>query len=110
MEDCIFCKIVSRDIDTPLIYEDDKVVAFNDVNPQAPFHILIIPKIHIASVKETEDKNLLGHMLSAGNQIAEKNGMEDFRYIINTGEKAGQTVFHLHLHLLGGRKMNWPPG
>jgi len=110
MEDCIFCKIASGEISTELIYEDEEVVAFRDINPQAPFHVLIIPRIHISSVKETDDKSLIGHMFVAGNKIAEKNGIEDFRYIINTVEQAGQTVFHLHLHLLGGRVMNWPPG
>ncbi len=110
MEDCIFCKIVSGEISTELIYEDEEVVAFRDINPQAPFHVLIIPRVHIPSAKEADDKSLIGKMFFAGNQIAEKNGIEDFRYIINTGEQAGQTVFHLHLHLLGGRVMNWPPG
>ena len=111
MEDCIFCKIASGEINTDLIYEDEDVVAFRDINPQAPFHVLLIPRIHISSIKEEiKNKSLIGKMFLAGNQIAKKNGIEDFRYIINTGEQAGQTVFHLHLHLLGGRVMNWPPG
>ena len=110
MSDCIFCMIGAGDIPAELLYEDEKVLAFRDVNPQGPFHILIIPRDHYPSIKEIRDECLIGQMFNAGNRIAEENKIKDFRYIINTGEDAGQTVFHVHLHLIGGRKMTWPPG
>jgi histidine triad (HIT) family protein len=109
-ENCIFCRIAEGKFNTEFLYSDEKVVAFRDVNPQAPFHILIIPRDHYNSVKDVKNADLLGHMFSVGNQVARENDIESFRYVINTGEEAGQTVFHLHLHLLGGRAMSWPPG
>lgn len=109
-EKCIFCKIAGGEFDTEFLYSDERAVVFRDLNPQAPFHILIIPKEHFRSIKEVKDKELIGHLFSVGNIVAEENGVKDFRYVINTGEDAGQTVFHLHLHLLGGRSMQWPPG
>ncbi len=110
MSDCLFCKISSGEIKSEFLFEDDKVVVFRDIDPQGPFHILIIPKEHYTSIKDVKDESLIGHMFYAGNRVAEENNVENFRYIINTGEEAGQTVFHVHLHLIGGRKMTWPPG
>ncbi len=108
--DCLFCKISSKKFDTHFVYEDDKVLAFNDISPQAPVHILVIPKEHFNSIKEISDKELTGHLLMVCNLIAKEKKLENFRIVLNTGEEAGQSVFHLHVHLLGGRKMNWPPG
>lgn len=115
MSDCIFCKIANKEIPTQAVYEDDMVIAFNDLEPQAPVHVLVIPKKHIDSLLATtaEDKELLAHitcevipMLAKKLNIAE-NG---FRTVVNTGKEGGQTVQHLHFHLLGGRSMQWPPG
>ncbi len=110
MNDCIFCRIISGEIPSEFLYEDEKVAAFRDIEPQAPFHILIIPKEHFTSIKDMKDESLIGYLFKTGNKIAAENKIENFRYIINTGEEAGQTVFHVHLHLIGGRKMTWPPG
>ena len=114
MSDCIFCHIVARTIPAALIYEDDLVVAFDDINPQAPTHTLVIPRKHVASIAELQDSDvgLLGHLMLTGNKIATLKGIADagYRFVINTGVDGGQTVFHLHLHVLGGRHMAWPPG
>jgi histidine triad (HIT) family protein len=111
MTDCIFCKIAAGEFNTEFIAETDDYAAFNDLNPQAPVHVLVIPKKHSASLNETESKELLGTLLSGAKEVAEKTGIADgYRVVINTGREAGQTVFHLHLHVLGGREMNWPPG
>lgn len=114
VENCLFCKIVAGDIPGDAVYEDDDVYAFRDINPAAPTHILIIPKKHIASVEEAtpEDETLMGKLLLKANHIAEQEGLTEdgFRYVINTGGHGGQTVFHIHLHILGGRQMVWPPG
>lgn len=110
MDDCLFCKISSGEIPSELLYKDEKVVAFRDINPQGPFHVLIIPRDHYTSIKDVNDESLIGHLFSIGNRIARENNIDNFRYIINTGEEAGQTVFHVHLHLIGGRRMTWPPG
>ena len=113
MSDCIFCKIANKEIDSKLIFEDDKVVAFRDLNPQAPQHILIIPKKHFANILEATDKELVAHIfVDVVPQIAKIVGVEEsgFRLVINTGKEGGQTVEHLHIHLLGGRDMQWPPG
>ncbi len=110
-QDCIFCKIAAGQIgDT--IYQDDEVTAFKDINPQAPVHILIIPNKHIASLNETgaEDQALLGQLILAAPKIARQQGLTAYRLVINTGAQSGQSVFHIHLHLLGGRNMHWPPG
>ena len=111
--DCIFCKIANKEIDSKLIFEDDKVVAFRDLNPQAPQHILIIPKKHFANILEATDKELVAHIfVDVVPQIAKIVGVDEsgFRLVINTGKEGGQTVEHLHIHLLGGRDMQWPPG
>jgi len=113
MSETIFDKIISKEIPAEIVYEDEQCLAFKDVNPQAPIHILIIPKKSIAKVADadTEDQNILGYLLLKASEIAETLGVKDaFRLVINNGEEAGQTVFHLHIHLLAGRPLNWPPG
>ena len=113
MADCIFCKIANKEIDSKLIFEDDKVVAFRDLNPQAPQHILIIPKKHFANILEVDDKELAAHIfVDVVPEIAKIVGVAEtgFRLVVNTGKEGGQTVEHLHVHLLGGRDMQWPPG
>ena len=109
----IFKKIIDKEIPTDILYEDDFCIAFNDINPQAPIHILIIPKKEIPqlSLSDENDCELLGKLLIAANKIAEDHDAKDaFRIVINNGAKAGQSVFHLHLHLLAGRPLSWPPG
>ena len=114
MSETIFHKIINKEIDSEIIYEDDLVIAISDINPVASTHILVIPKKTIPKLSEskTEDKELLGHMLLVCKDIAEqKNLSEDgYRVVINNGENAGQTVFQLHMHVLGGRDFSWPPG
>lgn len=111
----IFSKIIAKEIPADIVYENEDVLAFRDINPQAPVHILIIPKIEIAStllLKSAEHSLLLGAMYDAANEIAQKEGIHEsgFRLVINCGDDGGQEVYHLHMHLLGGRKMQWPPG
>lgn len=113
MSDTLFSKIINREINAEIVYEDEFCLAFNDINPQAPVHILVIPKKPIAMISdaETTDQELLGHLLLKATTIARDHGYSDaFRLIINNGEKAGQTVFHLHIHILAGRNFSWPPG
>lgn len=112
--DCIFCKIVSGEIPSDKVYEDEKMLAFRDLNPEAPQHVLIIPKVHLSSVSDATDEHieLLGYMQIKIVEIAKKLGINKtgFRIVANTGDEGGQTVHHLHYHLLGGRFMQWPPG
>jgi len=114
MSDCIFCKIVGREIPARVVYEDDVLLAFEDIRPQAPVHILIIPKDHFASLAEASEKKsaLLGRLLLQAKDIARLKNLEGtgYRIVLNTGRDSGQDVPHLHFHLLGGRKMTWPPG
>lgn len=114
MNDCLFCKIVSGDIPSLKVYEDDTVYAFNDIEPQAPVHIIIIPKVHIASGNELNDENsaFVGHIFSVAAKIAKDMGFADngWRIVNNCGVDGGQTVGHLHFHLLAGRNLQWPPG
>lgn len=115
MSDCIFCKIANKEIDSKIIYEDEKVLAFRDLSPQAPQHVLIIPKKHFDDVTKlaAEDSELVAHIfVTVIKKIAAELGVEEsgFRLVINTGKDGGQTVGHLHIHVLGGRFMNWPPG
>lgn len=110
MSDCIFCKIAAGAFNTPFVYEDDQVVAFRDIQPQAPVHIIIIPRAHTPSIREMDDETRVGHLFTVANTVAKRLGVSDFRLVINAGEQAGQSVFHLHLHLLAGRAMTWPPG
>ena len=112
-KDTLFGKIIRREIPADIVYEDDLCLAFRDITPQAPTHILVIPKQPIAmlSAAQAEDKALLGHLLFAASEIARQQKLDSgYRVVINTGEDGGQTVFHLHLHLLGGRALGWPPG
>lgn len=111
--DCLFCNIVKGQIPSEKVYEDNDVYAFKDVNPEAPIHILIIPKRHIKSVDELEetDKELVGHIFLVAKKLAKENKLENgYRLVSNIGEEGGQSVKHLHFHLLGGRSFNWPPG
>lgn len=113
MEDCLFCKIVKKEIPSGIVFENDKLLAFEDINPQAPTHILIIPKEHFASLKEIpeEKRDILAELLLAARLIAEEKGLSGgYRIVLNTGQESGQAVFHIHFHLLGGREMTWPPG
>ena len=114
MIDCLFCKILKGEIPAAIIYEDERMIAFKDINPQAPLHALIVPKRHIASLNDLvpEDDALVGEMIRRAAAIARQHGYADrgFRTVFNTNAEAGQTVFHLHLHVLAGRGLTWPPG
>ena len=114
MADCLFCKMVSGEIPPDTVYEDDDILAFKDINPQAPLHVLIIPKAHIATVNDLSDANAatVGRLFLTAKQIAADNDLTEpgYRLVMNCNADAGQTVFHIHLHLLGGRPMTWPPG
>ncbi len=114
MKSCIFCDIVAGRAPSELLYEDERAVAFADINPQAPTHLLVIPREHIPSLAcaEEQHRDLLGHLLLVGAELARQRGMDGpgFRTVINTNAAAGQTVFHIHVHILGGRSMGWPPG
>ena len=111
--DCIFCKIINGEIPSSLIYEDERVIAFNDINPQAPVHYLVIPKEHIKSANcvNEHNKELMGHIIFVASKIAKEENLENgYRIINNCGDDGGQTVDHIHFHILGKRKMLWPPG
>lgn len=112
MTDTIFSKIINKEIPADIVYEDDLSIAFNDISPEAPTHILVVPKKAIPKLSEIneEDENLLGHLLIVAKKITDDNNIKDFRLVINNGSGAGQTVFHLHLHILAGRNFGWPPG
>jgi histidine triad (HIT) family protein len=112
MSDCLFCKIAAKQIPAKLVHEDDELIAFRDIAPQAPTHILLIPKRHVASLAELDDPALAGRMLLAARHIAVAEGLHKtgWRTVFNTGPDGGQTVHHLHVHILGGRAMTWPPG
>jgi histidine triad (HIT) family protein len=114
MADCLFCKIISGEIPTDLVYEDKNKVAFRDINPQAPTHILIIPREHIETLNDINQSHgeLLGAMQLTASYLAKEEGIyeEGYRTVFNCNRAAGQTVFHIHLHLLGGRSLDWPPG
>lgn len=112
-DDCIFCKIIAGQIPSDKVFEDDRVFAFRDIQPTAPTHILVVPKQHIPTLTHLsiEDSALMGHMIYATTQIATQEGVDQgYRLVVNNGEQGGQAVFHVHLHLLGGRRMGWPPG
>ncbi|MEN8265307.1 MAG: histidine triad nucleotide-binding protein [Nitrospirota bacterium] len=112
--DCLFCKIINKEIPAKIIYENEDIVAFEDINPQAPVHFLVIPKQHISTSLDItdEDNELIGRLYQAANKIARDRGIaeEGFRLVMNCNAGAGQTVFHIHIHVLGGRAMHWPPG
>ena len=112
--DCIFCKIINREIPSSIVYEDEYCLGFRDVDPQAPFHVLFVPKKHIQDITQVtkEDRVYIDHILDAINSVASENGLDKdgFRIVINTGKDGGQTVPHLHFHVLGKRALDWPPG
>ena len=114
MSDCLFCSIAAGDIPSQEVYSDDDFFAFRDINPQAPTHIQLIPRKHFPTILDIqeEDAGLMGRMLMVANEIAKKEGVdvEGVRYVINCNEGAGQTIFHIHLHIVGGRRLGWPPG
>jgi len=114
MPDCLFCKIITREIPSSVVYEDDRVFAFNDINPQAPTHVLVVPRKHIATLNDltSDDDQLAGEIVRRAAAIAKQRGISNggYRTVFNTNSEAGQTVFHIHLHLIGGRPMHWPPG
>jgi len=114
MPDCIFCKIINREIPSDIVYEDEKVLAFRDVDPKAPFHVLVIPKEHIKSANEITAANssIVSYIFEVIAKIAKDNGIADngYRIVNNCGESAGQSVHHMHFHVLAGRDFNWPPG
>lgn len=114
MSDCIFCKIIAGEIPADVVLENDDVLVFRDLNPQAPTHLLAIPKKHIATINdlEKEDAEVTGKLFLAAQKMAAEEGLTDggYRVVMNCGEAAGQAVFHIHLHILGGRKLTWPPG
>jgi histidine triad (HIT) family protein len=109
---CLFCRIVGKEIPAKIVAETDDCVAFRDVNPQAPVHILVVPRTHVSSLNDVTDPGLVGRLASVATELARREGLAErgYRLVLNTNADAGQTVFHLHLHLLGGRKMSWPPG
>jgi histidine triad (HIT) family protein len=112
--DCLFCKILSGDIPADIIYESDSAIAFRDINPQAPTHVLIIPRKHVATINDLDedDQQIVGSLYLAAKEIARAEGISDegYRAVMNCNEGAGQSVFHIHLHVLGGRALGWPPG
>lgn len=110
--DCIFCKIANKDIKSSIVYEDDNIIAFDDINPQAPVHVLVVPKKHISNIMELSDYSVLEGVFRGIQKVAELKNIdkEGFRVVVNHLQKGGQTVFHLHFHVLGGRQMMWPPG
>ncbi len=114
MIDCTFCDIIAGKRPGEIVYQDDQIVAFKDINPQAPVHLLIVPRKHIESVLELtpEDQQLVGAMFLRAKELAKQLGLAEkgFRLVVNTGKYAGQAIYHIHLHLLGGRRMTWPPG
>ncbi len=114
MSDCLFCRMVAGEISADVVYEDDDVLAFRDINPQAPTHVLVVPKEHIGTINElnSSDAQIMGQLFLAAKKVAEQEGIAEvgYRTVMNCNEDAGQTVFHIHLHVLGGRRMTWPPG
>lgn len=112
MDECLFCKMASGEIKPDIVYQDDRVLGFRDINPAAPVHVLLIPKEHVNDASTVDDGALLAALFAAGRSVAEAEGIlaTGYRLVANVGRDAGQSVFHLHVHLLGGRSMGWPPG
>ena len=114
MPECLFCRIMNREIQATIVYEDDHVVAFNDINPQGPTHVLVVPRRHIETLNDLtpDDDQLVGELIRRAAAIAKQRGIAagGYRTVFNTNREAGQTVFHIHLHLIGGRTLHWPPG
>lgn len=111
-ESCLFCKIIAGEIPGELVHQDEQCVVIRDINPQAPMHVLVIPREHLESLDDASQKEegLLGHLLRVGARVANDESQDSYRTVINTGAGAGQSVFHLHVHVLGGRRLGWPPG
>ena len=111
-ESCLFCRIVRREIPAKVIHEDEHTLAFRDIDPRAPTHVLVIPKTHVASLNEIDDPAFVGRLMLAAKHIAEAEGIAEsgYRTVVNTGANGGQSVSHIHVHLLGGRRLTWPPG
>lgn len=113
-KDCLFCRIINQEVPSKIVYEDAQAVAFEDINPQAPTHLLVVPRKHLAGLNDatSQDEALVGHLHWVASELARKRGIAEsgYRVVINTGRGAGQSIFHLHLHLLGGRGLRWPPG
>ena len=114
MNDCLFCRIVDGQQPAEIVHQDERATAFDDINPQAPVHVLVVPNKHISTLDEAsdEDRELLGHLLLVGAEIARQRGIAEqgYRTVVNTNRAAGQTVYHIHVHIIGGRPMGWPPG
>jgi histidine triad (HIT) family protein len=111
VSDCVFCRIAAKEVPAKLVYEDEAVVAFPDLNPRAPFHVLVVPRRHVERLADLDDEALAGKLTLAAARVARQAGQGDgFRVVVNNGAGAGQSVFHLHLHVLGGRPFSWPPG
>ena len=111
MSDCVFCRIVAGEIPAKLVYEDKDAIAFADLTPRAPFHVLVVPRTHVAKLSELDDERLGGRLLQIARRVAADAGHAgDFRMVVNNGARAGQSIAHLHLHVLGGREFGWPPG
>lgn len=114
MTECLFCKIIKKQIPAKIVYEDEKIIAFHDINPQAPVHFLVIPKKHISAIAamDSQDEPLIGYVMHMAKKLAENVGIEKegYRVVINNGPNAGQAVAHIHIHVIGGRKLQWPPG
>lgn len=114
MSDCLFCRMVKGEIKPDVVYEDEDVLAFRDLNPQAPLHVLVIPKLHLATLNDLDETHatLMGKLFLAARKVAEQEGLAErgYRTVINCNAEAGQSVYHVHLHVLAGRSMNWPPG
>ena len=109
--ECLFCKIAGGSIPADIVAETDNALAFRDINPQAPTHVLVIPRGHVESLNEVDDPEMMGELVRLSQKIASREGLENgWRWVTNVGDDGGQSVFHLHFHLLGGRRMNWPPG
>lgn len=111
-DDCLFCRIIRREIPSPLVYETPDVVAFRDIDPKAPTHVLVVPRRHVASLNEADDPELMGKLLLGAAAVAKQEGVSEsgYRTVINTNKDSGQAVFHIHVHVLGGRHLKWPPG
>jgi histidine triad (HIT) family protein len=111
-DQCLFCRIVRREVPATIVTETEDCVAFRDINPQAPVHVLVVPRVHVPSLDDATDAHLVGRLALVAAEIARKEGIAEsgYRTVINTNAGAGQTVFHIHLHLLGGRRLGWPPG
>ncbi|MBI4116050.1 MAG: histidine triad nucleotide-binding protein [Candidatus Omnitrophica bacterium] len=112
MSDCLFCRIIKKEIPSKSAYEDEHIYAFHDINPQAPTHVLIVPKTHLDGVAQlgVKDTEIAGRLIVQAKRLADSLGLKSYRLVFNSGAEAGQSVFHIHLHLLGGRRMTWPPG